>query len=51
MTATIPTTTPTTAPTTSPGMVGRIYRFLRSIPTWVLWGLVILWSIPPPVCS
>ena len=24
----------------------RIYRFLRSLPTWFLWILVILWTIP-----
>ncbi|HZD23680.1 MAG TPA: carbohydrate ABC transporter permease [Acidimicrobiia bacterium] len=24
----------------------RIYYFLRSIPTWVLWILVVLWTIP-----
>lgn len=24
----------------------RIYGFLRSIPTWVLWVLVLVWSIP-----
>ncbi|TDI55237.1 MAG: carbohydrate ABC transporter permease [Acidobacteria bacterium] len=24
----------------------RIYGFLRSIPTWVLWILVVLWTIP-----
>jgi alpha-glucoside transport system permease protein len=24
----------------------RIYRFLRSIPSWLLWVLVILWTIP-----
>ena len=24
----------------------RIYRVLQAIPTWVLWLLVILWSIP-----
>lgn len=24
----------------------RIYSFMRSIPTWVLWILVILWTIP-----
>lgn len=24
----------------------RIYQFLRSIPTWVLWLLVVLWTIP-----
>ena len=30
----------------SPGKTGAVYRFLRSIPTWVLWLLVALWSIP-----
>lgn len=25
---------------------GRVYRFLRTIPTWVLWVLVILWMTP-----
>ncbi len=37
-----------TAPGQGPGRpVGeRLYGFLRSIPTWVLWFLVILWSIP-----
>ena len=24
----------------------RVYRFLSAIPTWVLWGLVVLWSVP-----
>jgi len=24
----------------------RVYRFLRGVPTWVLWGLAVLWSIP-----
>ncbi len=24
----------------------RIYKFLRSIPTWILWILVIMWTIP-----
>ncbi len=24
----------------------RIYKFLRSIPTWALWFIVILWTIP-----
>ncbi len=24
----------------------RLYRLLRAIPTWVLWGLVVVWSIP-----
>jgi alpha-glucoside transport system permease protein len=30
----------------STGAVGRWYSFLRTIPTWVVWLLVILWSIP-----
>ncbi|MGI9052604.1 MAG: carbohydrate ABC transporter permease [Ilumatobacteraceae bacterium] len=25
---------------------GGVYRFLRSIPTWVLWLLVMVWSVP-----
>ncbi len=28
------------------GVGHRIYRFLKAIPTWVLWGLVVLWTIP-----
>src|SRR5262245_45851384 len=28
------------------GTGGAIYRFLRSIPTWVLWLLVVVWSVP-----
>jgi alpha-glucoside transport system permease protein len=28
------------------GLGMRIYRFLKSVPTWVLWFIVILWSIP-----
>ena len=28
------------------GAGGAVYRFLRSIPTWVLWLLVVVWSIP-----
>ncbi len=45
-------TTTTKAPTTSAGPSGaqplgkRIYGFLRSIPTWVLWIMVFIWSIP-----
>jgi alpha-glucoside transport system permease protein len=45
-------TTTRQAPTTSAGTAGRqplgkrIYGFLRSIPTWVLWILVFIWSIP-----
>ena len=23
-----------------------VYRFLRSIPTWVLWLIVLVWSVP-----
>ena len=30
----------------SKGAGGALYRFLRSIPTWVLWLLVVVWSIP-----
>src|SRR3954465_4916827 len=29
------------------GPAGAIYRFVRSIPTGVLWLLVGLWSVPP----
>jgi alpha-glucoside transport system permease protein len=28
------------------GASGAVYRFLRSIPTWVLWTLVALWMLP-----
>ena len=28
------------------GLGPRVYRFLKAIPTWVLWLLVILWTIP-----
>jgi len=28
------------------GLGMRIYHFLKAIPTWVLWLLVILWSLP-----
>jgi alpha-glucoside transport system permease protein len=28
------------------GAAGALYRFVRSIPTWVLWLLVVVWSIP-----
>ncbi|MDQ3470186.1 MAG: carbohydrate ABC transporter permease [Actinomycetota bacterium] len=30
----------------SSGGSGAVYRFLRSIPTWVLWLLVLVWTIP-----
>ena len=28
------------------GRTGAAYRFLRAIPTWVLWLLVLVWSVP-----
>jgi alpha-glucoside transport system permease protein len=28
------------------GLGLRIYRFLKGLPTWVLWALVVVWSIP-----
>ncbi|MCP4308049.1 MAG: carbohydrate ABC transporter permease [bacterium] len=28
------------------GLGSRIYNFLKAIPTWVLWGIVVLWTIP-----
>jgi alpha-glucoside transport system permease protein len=28
------------------GKTGGLYRFLRSIPTWVLWLIVVVWCIP-----
>ena len=28
------------------GATGAVYRFLRGIPTWVLWLLVVIWLIP-----
>ena len=28
------------------GVVDRIYGFMRSIPTWVLWLIVLIWSLP-----
>jgi len=28
------------------GLGMRMYRFLKALPTWVLWGIVILWSVP-----
>ncbi|MCP3976521.1 MAG: hypothetical protein GY720_18695, partial [bacterium] len=28
------------------GLGTRIYGFLKAIPTWILWGLVVLWTIP-----
>jgi alpha-glucoside transport system permease protein len=40
---------PVAARATKPGgrpLGARIYRFLRAIPTWVLWLIVIVWTIP-----
>jgi len=28
------------------GLGMRIYRFLKAVPTWVLWFIVMIWSIP-----
>ncbi|GIU93510.1 MAG: sugar ABC transporter permease [Acidimicrobiia bacterium] len=28
------------------GVGGRLYRILSAVPTWVLWGLVVIWSLP-----
>ena len=33
-------------PEASSGQTGRWYGFIRSLPTGVVWFLVILWSIP-----
>ena len=40
-----------TAPSAQPdggkgGIIDRVYNFLKSIPTWVLWIIVVVWSIP-----
>ncbi len=32
--------------TPSGGLVDRVYRVLRGIPTWVLWLIVVIWSLP-----
>lgn len=32
--------------TSGTGRTGAVYRFLRGIPTWVLWLLVLVWSVP-----
>ncbi len=32
--------------TAEPSIGWRLYRLLRAIPTWTLWGLVVVWSIP-----
>ena len=28
------------------GSVGRIYSFLAAVPTWILWVLVFIWTLP-----
>jgi len=35
-----------TATTSGGGVVDRVYRVLRAIPTWVLWLIVVIWSLP-----
>lgn len=35
-----------TAAPVRPGPAARLYGALRSIPTWILWILVVLWAIP-----
>jgi len=35
-----------TATTSGGGGVDRVYRVLRAIPTWVLWLIVVIWSLP-----
>ncbi len=34
------------AASTDPRLGRRIYRWLSSIPTWILWALVVIWSVP-----
>ncbi len=47
MTATADRTTASGSQVSGPRPLGnRIYGFLRSIPTWFLWILVIIWSVP-----
>ena len=35
-----------TASTSGGGIVDRVYRVLRAVPTWVLWLIVVIWSLP-----
>jgi alpha-glucoside transport system permease protein len=49
MTDTIPSTgsgIASDAPEDATGATGRWYGFIRSIPTWAVWLLVIVWSVP-----
>jgi alpha-glucoside transport system permease protein len=50
MTAPIPAVSDTPpAPgrgTTKRGPIDRVYNFLKAVPTWTLWIVVIVWSIP-----
>jgi alpha-glucoside transport system permease protein len=49
MTMTVPSTgsgIASDAPESATGMTGRWYGFMRSIPTWVVWLIVIVWTIP-----
>jgi alpha-glucoside transport system permease protein len=34
------------SPTSSAGIAGVIYRLLSKIPTWTLWLIVLLWTVP-----
>lgn len=34
------------SPESATGVTGRWYAFMRSIPTWVVWLIVIIWTIP-----
>ncbi len=46
MTTTQERSTTTAGPPRRKPMGKRLYGFLRSIPTWVLWFLVVIWTIP-----
>jgi alpha-glucoside transport system permease protein len=34
------------SPHDSTGATGRVYSFIRTLPTWIVWILVMIWSIP-----
>ena len=34
------------SPPSGPGLGAGVHRFLRAIPTWALWLIVVLWSLP-----